>query len=79
MTAFEDPMTEAQFAQQLAYLAKSCAEWSASMLTLPENFHRTVDPHTVKRFTDDMRKRLDHIEEWAAGKPPEGETGAPDA
>jgi hypothetical protein len=58
-------LTEAQFSQQCAYIAKNAAAWAADILTLPENYHREADPSNVARFTDDVRARLDRIDELA--------------
>ncbi len=58
-------LTNAAFAEQCAYLAKNAAAWAGDCLTLPEYNHRPVDPTTVARFTDDMRNRLDRLDERA--------------
>lgn len=58
-------LTEAQFAQQCAYIAKNAAAWAGDTLTLPENHHRPADANMVRRFTDEMRERLARLDEWA--------------
>lgn len=64
-----DPMTEAQFAQQVAYLAKSCAGWSADMLgpNGEPRYTAPVDPNTVDRFLAEIQERCDRIRAWAHG------------
>lgn len=58
-------LTEAQFAQQCAYIAKNASAWAGDTLTLPENHHRPAEVNMVKRFTDEIRGRLDRLDEWA--------------
>lgn len=58
-------LTEAQFSMQCSYIAKNAAAWAGDLLTLEENCHRAADPHTVARFTDEMRKRLDRLDQRA--------------
>lgn len=36
-------------------------------LELPKDHQRLVDANTVKRFTDEMRGRLDRLDELAGG------------
>ncbi|EGP57375.1 hypothetical protein Agau_C201679 [Agrobacterium tumefaciens F2] len=71
-------LTEAQFAQQCAYIAKNAAAWAGDTLTLPENHHRPADANMVRRFTDEMRGRLDRLDEWACTPPPERTENAPE-
>jgi len=58
-------LTEAQFSMHCAFIAKNAAGWAADTLTLPERHNQPIDPATVARFTDDMRCRLDRLDEWA--------------
>ncbi|MFC3074967.1 hypothetical protein [Shinella pollutisoli] len=58
-------LTEAQFSMQCAFIAKNAAAWAGDILTLPENYNRKADAKTVARFTDEMRARLDRLDEWA--------------
>ncbi len=58
-------LTEAKFAQLCAYIATNAAKWAGDMLTLPEDHNQPVDAKTVKRFTDEMRARLDRLDEMA--------------
>jgi len=37
------------------------------MLTMPKDHNQPVDAKTVKRFTDEMRARLDRLDEMAGG------------
>jgi len=60
-------LTEAKFAQLCAYIATNAAKWAGDMLTLPEDHNKAVDAKTVKRFTDEMRARLDRLDEMAGG------------
>ncbi|UXS01143.1 hypothetical protein [Agrobacterium tumefaciens] len=58
--------TEARFSQLCAYIATNAAKWAGDTLTLPENHHRQADPAMVKRFTNEMRERLDRLDELAS-------------
>ena len=58
-------LTEAQFSMHCAFIAKNAASWAGDSLTLPEKHNLPIDPNTVARFTDDMRLRLDRLDEWA--------------
>ncbi|MGN7710815.1 hypothetical protein [Agrobacterium radiobacter] len=69
-------LTEAQFAQQCAYIAKNAAAWAGDTLTLPENHHRPADANMVKRFTDEIRGRLDRLDESARMALPERSANA---
>ncbi len=60
-------LTEAKFAQLCAYIATNAAKWAGDVLTMPEDHNKPVDPKTVKRFTDEMRGRLDRVDELAGG------------
>lgn len=60
-----ETLTNAQFSMQCAFLAKNAAAWAADSLTLPELLTERVDAHAVARFTDEMRSRLDRLDEWA--------------
>jgi hypothetical protein len=61
----KDRITEAQFSMQCAFIAKNAAAWAADLLTLPEYYTKEADPDSVARFTDEMRARLDRLDEWA--------------
>lgn len=67
-------LTEAKFAQLCAYIAANAAKWAGDILTLPEDHQRPVDAKTVKRFTDEMRGRLDRLDEMASKQPPKPST-----
>lgn len=58
-------LTEAVFSMQCSFIAKNAAAWAGDILTLPENYSREADPKTVGRFTDDIRKRLDRLDNWS--------------
>lgn len=58
-------LTEAVFSMQCSFIAKNSAAWAGDLLTLPEYYNKEADPRTVARFTDDMRARLDRLDEWA--------------
>lgn len=58
-------LTEAVFSMQCSFIAKNAAAWAADILTLPEHYNREADAKTVARFTDEMRARLDRLDEWA--------------
>jgi hypothetical protein len=62
-------LTEAQFSMQCAFIAKNAAAWAGDLLTLPERLNEVADPKTIARFTDEMRGRLDRLDEWAGRKP----------
>ena len=57
-------LTEAQFSMQCSFIAKNAAAWAGDLLTLPEHYTKEADPRTVARFTDEMRQRLDRLDEW---------------
>lgn len=62
-------MTEAQCAQQMAFMARECANWSGEMLGphATERYAAPVSQEIVARFTAEIRKRCDRLEKWAAG------------
>lgn len=62
-------LTEAVFSMQCSFIAKNAAAWAGDILTLPEHYNREADPNTVARFTDEMRSRLDRLDEWAGRTP----------
>ena len=66
-------LTEAQFSMQCAFIAKNAASWAGDILTNPEDYGKPADARTVARFTDEMRGRLDRLDEWAG----RGEVAAP--
>lgn len=47
------------------------AAWAGDILTLPENYGREADVKTVARFTDEIRSRLNLLDEWAGREKPE--------
>lgn len=58
-------ITGAQFSMQCAFIAKNAASWAGDILTLPEDYNMPASPHTVARFTDEMRERLDRLDAWS--------------
>lgn|GEM_PF-4536648 len=69
LSAVSRSSTEAKFAQLCAYIATNAAKWARDMLTMPKDHNQPVDAKTVKRFTDEMRARLDAWTRCPAGKP----------
>lgn len=63
-------LTEALFSMQCSFIAKNAAAWAGDILTLPEHYNREADAKTVARFTDEMRARLDRLDEWAGRSVP---------
>ncbi|HEY0125011.1 MAG TPA: hypothetical protein VGC14_25255 [Rhizobium sp.] len=59
-------LTNAEFAQQCAYIAKTAASWAGDLLILPETYQETPRHYSVERFVSDMRKHLDFLAERAA-------------
>lgn len=59
-----EEMTNAEFAQQVGYVASSAAKWAADSLSLPEKIADPVTKYAMERFLEEMRGRLDRIEEW---------------
>ena len=62
-------LTEAQFSMQCAYIAKNAAAWAGDTLTTFDDLSKDANVDTVARFTDDMRERLDRLDEWAGRIP----------
>ncbi|KQZ96795.1 hypothetical protein ASD74_05940 [Rhizobium sp. Root564] len=58
-------LTEAHFSMLCSYIAKNAAAWAGDILTLPERHGRAADPANVARFTDEMRGKLDRLDEMA--------------
>lgn len=58
-------LTNAQFTQQAAYLAKNCASWAADNLTLREEINEPMHKEALQRFCAFVRRRLDSIEHQA--------------
>jgi hypothetical protein len=58
-------LTNAQFSMQCAFIAKNAAAWAADTITLPERLNQAADTYVVARFTEEMRGRLDRLDEWA--------------
>ena len=63
-----EKLTEAVFSMQCSFIAKNAAAWAGDILTLPENYNHKSDWVTVSRFTDEMRSRLNRLDE-RAGRP----------
>ena len=55
-------LTNAQFAQQCAYIAKNASNWAAELLDYAENRGSEANPEAVFRFTDSIRGRLDRLD-----------------
>lgn len=62
-------MTNAEFAQAVAYLSKTCAAWAGDALTLPELLTEPVREDELRQFLTDIRRRLDYLESRAARHP----------
>lgn len=58
-------LTEAQFSMFCSYIAKNAAAWAGDILTLPERYNREADPKNVALFTDEIRGKLDRLDEMA--------------
>lgn len=56
-------LTNADFAQRCAYLAKITAAWAGDMLTFAEERDKPVRAETVAMFTAEIRGWLDRIEQ----------------
>lgn len=54
-----------RFSQQCGFIAKNAAAWAADTLDLVQWKDQPERAETVFRFTDEMRRRLDHIDEIA--------------
>lgn len=61
-------VTVAHLARQCAYVAKSAGQWSGDLLTIEENALDILDHRDVARFTDEIRRRLNHLD-YLAGRP----------
>lgn len=59
-----EKLTKVAFAQQAGFIAKNAATWAAESLILLDEYP-TMRVEDVRRFTDDMRSRLDRIDEMA--------------
>lgn len=55
------PLTQQQFAQKCAYVARHASAWAGDTLEMESD----VSPDTVARFTDELRERADHIDRRA--------------
>jgi hypothetical protein len=62
-------LTEVQFSMQCAYIAKNAAAWAGDTLTTFDDLSKDANAATVARFTDDMRERLDRLDQWAGRTP----------
>jgi len=58
-------LTEAEFSRSCANIARFAASWAADILILPEDCNKPSNPANVARFTDDLRQRLDYIDQRA--------------
>lgn len=54
-------LTNVEFAQQCAFIAKNAAAWAADSLTLPEYRERPVDERVAERFCRDLEGWVSHI------------------
>jgi hypothetical protein len=70
-------LTEAQFAMQCAYIAKNAAAWTGDTLTTFDDLSKDANTDTVARFTNDMRERLDRLDQWAGRTPSPAPNMAP--
>ncbi|WP_163467012.1 hypothetical protein, partial [Escherichia coli] len=61
----ETRLTNVRFAMTAGYLAKTCAGWSADMMSIVEKLNEPISAATVQRFTKEIRSRLDFLEEIA--------------
>lgn len=61
----DKPMTNAQWAMQVAYLASEAGHWAGDILTLPEDREKPVAMWQIENFLRKFRGRLDRIEDWA--------------
>lgn len=57
-------ITHAQFSMQVSYMAGNCSSWAADCLTLPEDHEQPMADGSVMRFLENMRRRLERLEEW---------------
>ena len=60
----EKKISKVRFAQQAGFIAKNAAAWSSDCLDLLDDYP-DMRVEDVARFTDDMRSRLDRIDELA--------------
>lgn len=58
-------LTKVRFSQQASFIAKNAAAWSADCLDLLDDYPN-MRVEDVARFTDDMRSRLDRLDEMAS-------------
>lgn len=63
-TPTPEKLTEAQFSKYCSFIARCAACWSADILDTSD-LMREADAITVARFTDDIRERLDRLDERA--------------
>jgi hypothetical protein len=57
-----EKLSKVRFAQQAGFIAKNAATWAAECLDLLDEYP-DMRGEDVRRFTDDMRARLDRIDE----------------
>ncbi|MEH3111556.1 MAG: hypothetical protein PGN22_15795 [Agrobacterium cavarae] len=70
-------LTEAHFSMLCSYIAKNAAAWAGDILTLPERHARPADPANVARFTDEIRGKLDRLDEMASRTAEDPDGAAP--
>lgn len=58
-------LTKMQFSIQCSFIAKNAAAWAGDLLGLPDCNDTEADARMVARFTDEMRERLDRLDERA--------------
>lgn len=61
------PMTQARFSELLTQIASNAARWAGDYLSLPDEHHAPMPREAALRFTADIRRRLERIEEQARG------------
>jgi hypothetical protein len=62
-------LTYRLFARRCAYIAKNCSEWAGDSLDLKAitGLEKPVPLGVVRRFTEEVRARLDSMERDALG------------
>jgi hypothetical protein len=61
-------LTQAEFARQAGFLAKNASSWGADALHPGHDLKKRLPRASVKRFLEEMRERLNIIEEMADGR-----------
>jgi len=54
-------LTNAEFAQRCAYIAKNAAAWAGDSLTLPEYWNQPVKEEVAERFCRDIEGWLGSV------------------